>query len=132
MAKVQLPHDPDLTRDRVKRVLEAELGSKYEIRDRGEKRLVIKSSDWYGVVVGIKQKPDKGETTVGVLREIPELKNRLMLFPLFLIAVLPYVIVVLLLLQKGKPTQHDVVWALEHAEALHATPPEPIPHATAD
>jgi len=132
MPKVQLPHDPDLTRDRLKRVLEAELGSKYEIRDRGEKRLVIKSSDWYGVVVGITQKPNKGETTVAVGRLIPEFKNILMLLPLLLIALVPFYIVLLLLLQKGKPTEHDVVWALEHAEALHATHPEPIPHATAD
>ena len=89
MPKVQLPHDPDLTRDRLKRVLEAELGSKYEIRDRGEKRLVIKSSDWYGVVVGITQKPNKGETTVAVGRLIPEFKNILMLLPLLLIALVP-------------------------------------------
>jgi hypothetical protein len=120
------------------------MADRYRIEPYGGsgRSLSIRSSDWYGVIAGVKQKPNKNETVVWFNRAIPTNK-RFLILPLILITIWPYLIIMLTLTSKAKPIEDEIRSHIENAPkpisaaagAPAAAPPQPAavspPAATA-
>jgi len=147
VARIKLPQDPALDLQTLHGFLNARMADRYRIEPYGGsgRVLSIRSSDWYGVLAGVKQKPNKNETVVWFNRAIPTNK-RFLLLPLILITIWPYLIIFFTLTSKAKPIEDEIKYHLENTpkpiSAAAGTPaaipapqqaaaPPPPPAATA-
>src|SRR5919206_281918 len=74
MGKVVVPHDPALDAPKVAEILRARMGDHCDVSLRSEKAVKVKTSDWCGVFLTVRHKPDKDQTVIRSGRGIPEVK----------------------------------------------------------
>jgi hypothetical protein len=129
MPKVLLPnYKPELEPEAVGRVLEQQLGGKYEIEPMPDARFVdfkVYPSEWKGAMVRLKQ-DQKGERTMILVNgRVPHIWARL---ALVIIVWFPLVYADLV---ASRPVVDDVMNALQSSPELTgaeaATPPPPPP-----
>ena len=135
MARLKLPYDPGLDLNGLGTFLHARMADRYTVEPYGSRAVAVKSSEWYGVFAGVRQKPKKNETVVWITRGIPSNK-RYLLIPLILITIWPYLIIFLILTSKAKPVEDEVRAHIEAAPkplsgAVAAPPPAMPPPAAA-
>lgn len=111
MANIDLAYDPEITQERVEAELQAEFGNLYRVYSRG-KDLWVAESGWKGAAVRVEHK-EGSRTRLRVYRQIPEVKNRLLLFPLVLLAFIGFFIAFFAITQSAKPIEDAVKAHLE-------------------
>lgn len=117
LTKVTVGHDPAITLAWLLSTMESGFGDRYEVVAK-KKTVIVKESDWKGVVVQVKHRPSKQETVINVIREVPELKNRLLVLPLMLLAILPGIAALFLMKNRGKDIENEVAAYLVRAPQL--------------
>lgn len=136
MANLDIPYNPEITQERVEADLRAAFGegSSYRVFTRGKYTWVSTESGWKGVAVRVQQK--EGERTRFRLnRHIPEIKYRLLLLPLVLLAVLGLIAAILAIQASAKPIEDAVRLHLEQKYGTGAqdkgssAAPDPAPTA---
>ena len=111
MANIDLPHDPEITQERVAAELQSAFGNLYDVYVKG-KDIWVAESGWKGAAVRVEQK-EGTRTRLRVIRQIPELKNRLLLFPLILLAFVGFFAAFFAITQSAKPIEDAVMIQLE-------------------
>ena len=115
MANIDLAHDPEITQERVEAELQSAFGNLYRVYSRG-KDVFVAESGWKGAAVRVQHK-EGSRTRLRVNRQIPEMKNRLLLVPLILVAFIGFFIAFFAITMASKPIEDVVKLQLEKTYA---------------